>query len=90
LDLRYEGGRKEGAVRRIILLALVAALMAAMMVVGTGTAFAAKDPLLLYSCTGGDGKDTYVFVDETDVKKVIGKYWEKERGYSCSLVPYDG
>ena len=73
--------------RRVILLALVAALMAAMMVAGTGTAFAAKERLLFYSCTGGDGKDTYVFVPETDVKKVIEKYWEKERGYTCSLIP---
>jgi hypothetical protein len=77
-------------VRRIILLALVAALMAAMMVVGPGTAFAAKDPLLLYSCTGGDGKDTYVFVPKKDVKKVVERHWEKERDYTCSLVPQDG
>ncbi len=76
--------------RRVILLALVAALMAAMMVAGTGTAFAAKKPLLSYACTGGKGKDTYVYVPKKDVKKVIGKYWEKKRGYTCSRVPQDG
>jgi hypothetical protein len=77
-------------VRRIIVLALVAALMTTMMVVGTGTAFAAKKPLLRYSCTGGKGKDTYVLVPKKDVKKVIGKYWEKKRDYTCSRVPRDG
>ncbi len=78
--------------RRIILLALVAALMAAMMVVGTGTAFAVEQdssPVPLYLCTGGDDYDTYVFVPESDVKKVIERYWEKERGYTCSPIPYD-
>src|SRR3712207_6486584 len=68
LDSRYEVGRKEGAVRRIFLLALVAALMAAMMVVGTGTAFAVEQdsgPVPLYLCTGGDDYDTYLFVPES-------------------------